>query len=152
LVYDSDRCPEGGACWEIKVRFRSRISIALLLAASSISLAPMARGQQGCEIDEAQRLFGQQPRPNATIEPLLKACVAAGATDYRVYMFLGVMARDAGDRERAIGYLKKAHELDPAAPNPALELGFTLEEKHASTTRAGSTRGWCRPTPRMRKR
>ena len=57
--------------------------------------------------------------------------MAAGATDYRVYMFLGVMARDAGDRERAIGYLRKAHEMDPAAPNPALELGFTLEEKHA---------------------
>ena len=58
--------------------------------------------------------------------------MAAGSTDYRVYMFLGVMARDAGDRERAIDYLKKAHQLDPSAPNPALELAFTLEEKHAS--------------------
>ena len=116
--------------------FRSRIGAALLLAACGIgllSLGPVSVGyaQQGCQIDEAQRLFGQQPRPDATIEPLLQACVSAGATDYRVYMFLGVMARDAGDRERAIGYLRKAHEMDPAAPNPALELGFTLEEKHA---------------------
>ncbi len=112
------------------------MGITLLLAACSIGpllAGPIskARAQQGCRIDEAQRLFGQQPRPDATIEPLLQACVAAGATDYRVYMFLGVMARDAGDRERAIGYLRKAHEMDPAAPNPALELGFTLEEKHA---------------------
>ena len=114
--------------------FRGRIGIALLLAVCSIGPLSTAYGQQGpqqgCEIDEAQKLFGQQPRPDATIEPLLKACVAAGATDYRVYMFLGVMARDAGDRERAIGYLRKAHELDPAAPNPALELGFTLEAAH----------------------
>lgn len=114
--------------------FRGRIGIALLLAVCSIGPLSTAHGQQGpqqgCEIDEAQKLFGQQPRPDATIEPLLKACVAAGATDYRVYMFLGVMARDAGDRERAIGYLRKAHELDPAAPNPALELGFTLEAAH----------------------
>lgn len=111
--------------------FRSRIGAALLLAACGIGPVSVAHGQQGCQIDEAQRLFGEQPRPDATIEPLLQACVTAGATDYRVYMFLGVMARDAGDRERAIGYLRKAHELDPAAPNPALELGFTLEEKHA---------------------
>jgi tetratricopeptide (TPR) repeat protein len=117
---------------ETKVRFRSGIAIALLLAACAIGPAPMALAQQGCEIEQAQRLFGQQPRPNATIEPLLAACVAAGATDYRVYMFLGVMARDAGDRARAIDYLKKAHQLDPAAPNPALELAFTLEEKHGS--------------------
>jgi tetratricopeptide (TPR) repeat protein len=117
---------------ETRVRLRSGIGIALLLAACVIGPPPVALAQQGCEIDEAQRLFGQQPRPNATIEPLLAACVAAGATDYRVYMFLGVMARDAGDRARAIDYLKKAHQLDPAAPNPALELAFTLEEKHGS--------------------
>jgi tetratricopeptide (TPR) repeat protein len=117
---------------ETRVRLRSGIGIALLLVACVIGPPPVALAQQGCEIDEAQRLFGQQPRPNATIEPLLAACVAAGATDYRVYMFLGVMARDAGDRARAIDYLKKAHQLDPAAPNPALELAFTLEEKHGS--------------------
>ncbi|HEY2876457.1 MAG TPA: tetratricopeptide repeat protein [Reyranella sp.] len=120
----------------LRISAGHRIGIALLLAAGSICPALVAHGQQGgqqgCEIEEAQRLFGQQPRPTATVEPLLSACVAAGSTDYRVYMFLGVMARDAGDRERAIDYLKKAHQLDPSAPNPALELAFTLEEKHAS--------------------
>src|SRR4051794_375206 len=100
-----------------------RIGIALLLAAGSICPAAVARGQQvvqqGCEIEEVQRLLGQQPRPAATVERLLLACIASGSTDYRTYMFLGVMARDAGDRERAIDYLKKAHQLDPAASNPA---------------------------------
>ena len=61
-----------------------------------------ASAQPACDIDQAQRLFGQQPRPTAEVERLLAACQAAGSTDYRVYMFLGVMARDAGDRERAI--------------------------------------------------
>ena len=119
------------------MNFRNMLSVALLLPACGMSPlwdGPIskARAQAGCEIDEAQRLFGQQPRPDATIEPLLQACVAAGASDYRVYMFLGVMTRDAGDRERAIVYLRKAHDLDPAAPNPALELGFTLEARHGS--------------------
>jgi tetratricopeptide (TPR) repeat protein len=50
-------------------------------------------------------------------------------------MLLGVMARDAGDRERAIADLRKAHEIDPEAPNPALELGFTLEAKHPREAR-----------------
>src|SRR6516162_10329582 len=50
-------------------------------------------------------------------------------------VFLGVMARDAGDRERAITYLRKAHEIAPQAPNPALELGFTLEAKHPREAR-----------------
>ena len=50
-------------------------------------------------------------------------------------MLLGVMARDAGDRERAIDCLRKAHEMAPQAPNPALELGFTLEAKHPREAR-----------------
>ncbi len=120
------------SCREIEVRLRSRVGVALLLAICSIGPAPIAYSQPSCDIDEAQWLFGQQPRPNATIEPLLKACVAAGATDYRVYLFQGVMSREMGDWERAIVYLRKAHELAPEAPNPALELGFTLEERHAS--------------------
>ena len=94
-----------------------------------------ARAQPKCEIDEAQRLFGQQPRPTATVESLLAACVAAGSKDYRVYMLLGVMARDAGDRERAIAELSKAHEMAPQEPNPALELGFTLEAQHPRKAR-----------------
>lgn len=61
---------------------------------------------------------------------MLSACIAAGSRDYRVYMFQGVLAREAGDREGAIGPLQKAHDLAPGEPNPALELAFTLEEKH----------------------
>jgi len=99
------------------------------------ALPPGASGQQNCQIDEAQRLFGQQPRPTATVKSLLDACLATGSKDYRVYMLLGVMARDAGDRERAIADLRKAHEMDPQAPNPALELGFTLEAKHPREAR-----------------
>jgi tetratricopeptide (TPR) repeat protein len=88
-----------------------------------------------CEIEKAQQLFGQQPRPTAEVERLLSACQDAGSTDYRVYMFRGVMARDAGDREQAITYLRKAHALAPQEANPALELGFTLEAKHPHESR-----------------
>jgi tetratricopeptide (TPR) repeat protein len=109
------------------VRLRGRIGIALLLAVVTLGPVSVAWAQQGCEIEEAQRLFGQQPRPAALLEGLLSACVAAGSTDYRVYMFLGVMARDSGKGEQAVGFLRKAHEMAPAEPNPALELGFTLE-------------------------
>ena len=77
-------------------------SLLLLAGAACLGLPRPPGAQQGCEIEEAQRLFGQQPRPTAKVERLLAACEAAGSTDYRVYMFLGVMARDAGDRERAI--------------------------------------------------
>ena len=66
-----------------------------------------ASSRQKCGIDEAQRLFGQKPRATATIESLLAACVAAGSTDYRIYLMRGVMAREAGDGEHAITYLQK---------------------------------------------
>ena len=94
-----------------------------------------ARAQQGCNIEQAQRLFGQQPRPTVEVERLLAACQTAGSTDYRVYMFLGVMARDAGNREQAVAYLRKAHEMAAQEPNPALELGFTLEAEHPREAR-----------------
>jgi Tfp pilus assembly protein PilF len=100
-----------------------------------LSACMSVQAQPACQIEEAQRLFGQQPRPVATIEPMLAACAAAGSTDYRVYMFLGVMARDAGDRPRAIEWLQKARAADPKAINPALELGFTLEAQHAAEAR-----------------
>jgi tetratricopeptide (TPR) repeat protein len=113
-----------------------RVCGALLPLGIFLAAVPSgASAQQNCKIDEAQRLFGQQPRPTATVESLLQACVAAGSTDYRTYMLLGVMAREAGDRERAIAYLRKAHEMAPQAPNPALELGFTLEAKHPREAR-----------------
>jgi tetratricopeptide (TPR) repeat protein len=107
----------------------------LLLAACSVGLTSIAAAQQGCEIEEAQRLFGQQPRPVATIDRMLAACLDAGSNDYRIFMFQGVMARDAGHREQAIERLQKAHQADPQAINPALELGFTLEAEHASEAR-----------------
>lgn len=66
---------------------------------------------------------------------MLDACVRAGSTDYRVYMFQGVMARDRGDRDKAIELLRKAHEIAPKEINPALELAYTLEERHRAEAR-----------------
>ena len=106
-----------------------RISIILLPAFSAV-LVSAANAQQACEIEEAQRLFAQQPRPVGAVERLLQACVSAGATDYRIFMFQGVMARDAGDTDRAIELLQKAHQAAPGEPSPALELAFTLERQH----------------------
>ncbi len=102
--------------------------LAVTAAACLISMPAIA--QPACDIDQAQRLFGQQPRPTAEVERLLVECQKAGSTDYRVYMFLGVMARDGGESERAIEFLKKAHDMAPEEPNPALELAFTLEAAH----------------------
>ena len=100
--------------------------------ASMIALWPLqAVAQQACDVEGAQRLFGQQPRPTAEVRTMLADCQKAGSTDYRVYMFLGVMAREAGNSEQAIEYLRKAVALDRTAVNPALELAFTLEAHHA---------------------
>jgi tetratricopeptide (TPR) repeat protein len=103
--------------------------LAVAVAACPISMPAIA--QPACDIDQAQRLFGEQPRPTAEVERLLVDCQKAGSTDYRVYMFLGVMARDGGESERAIEFLKKAHDMAPQEPNPALELAFTLEAAHS---------------------
>jgi tetratricopeptide (TPR) repeat protein len=113
-------------------RLTVRVGRLLAVAVAACLIAIPAIAQPACDIDQAQRLFGQQPRPTAEVERLLVDCQKAGSTDYRVYMFLGVMARDAGNRERAIEFLKKAHEMAPAEPNPALELAFTLEAGHAA--------------------
>jgi tetratricopeptide (TPR) repeat protein len=112
-----------------------RVSSLLLAACAACLVSIGVRAQPACDVDQAQRLFGQQPRPTAEVERLLAVCEAAGSTDYRVYMFLGVMARDAGDREQAISYLRKAHDMAPQEPNPALELGFTLEAHHPPEAR-----------------
>jgi tetratricopeptide (TPR) repeat protein len=106
------------------------LAVTVLLSSCLTYLPSIAAAQQVCEIEKAQQLFGQQPRPVDTVESLLKTCIDAGSTDYRIYMFLGVMARDSGDRKRAIEWLRKAHQADPQALNPALELAFTLEAKH----------------------
>lgn len=103
------------------------IAARLLILICLGSLALTAEAKQGCDVEKAQRLFGQQPRPTAEVRRLLAACQASGSTDYRVYMFLGVIARDAGDRELAAIQLRKAHEMAQQEPNPALELGVTLE-------------------------
>ena len=103
-----------------------RISGVLLLFLLSGLVSP-AMAQQLCEIDRAQQLFGENPRPTAEVEHLLAACRAAGVADYRIAMLAGVMAREAGDTGRAIALLKQAREQDPDAVNPALELAFTLE-------------------------
>lgn len=106
------------------------------LAAASLACLPSIAGaQQSCEIEKAQQLFGHQPRQTAEVKRLLAACQASGSTDYRVYMLLGVMARDDGNFEQAIAYLSKAHEMAPQEPNPALELGFTLEAQHPREAR-----------------
>ena len=112
-----------------------RVSSLLLAACAACLVSIGVRAQPACDVDQAQRLFGQQPRPTAEVERLLAVCEAAGSTDYRVYMFLGVMARDAGDREQAISYLRKAHDMASQEPNPALELGFTLEAHHPPEAR-----------------
>jgi tetratricopeptide (TPR) repeat protein len=112
-----------------------RVSSLLLAACAACLVSIGVRAQPGCDVDQAQRLFGQQPRPTAEVERLLAVCEAPGSTDYRVYMFLGVMARDAGDREQAISYLRKAHDMASQEPNPALELGFTLEAHHPPEAR-----------------
>jgi tetratricopeptide (TPR) repeat protein len=106
-----------------------RVSSVVLPLVSAV-LISTANAQQACEIEEAQRLFGQQPRPTATIEALLSACAKSGATDYRISLFQGVMAREAGDYDRAIELLRKSHEIAPAELSPALELAFTLERDH----------------------
>jgi tetratricopeptide (TPR) repeat protein len=118
----------GGWLW-------SNLATGVLLTACLAYLPSIAKAQQGCEIEEAQRLFGDQPRQTAEVKRLLAACQAAGSTDYRVYMLLGVMARDAGNLEQAITDLRKAHEMASREPNPALELGFTLEAQHPHEAR-----------------
>ncbi|HTB38479.1 MAG TPA: tetratricopeptide repeat protein, partial [Reyranella sp.] len=112
-----------------------RVSSLLVASWAACAVPIGASAQPVCDVEQAQQLFGQQPRPTAEVEQRLAACQAAGSTDYRVYMFLGVMAREAGDRGRAITFLEKAHEMAAQEPNPALELGFTLEAEHAGEAR-----------------
>ena len=103
----------------------SQLACGAALSASIAYSPSIAHAQQGCEIEKAQALFGDRPRQAAEVERLLAACRASGSTDYRVSMFLGIMARDAGDREQAISHLRKAHEIAPQELNPAFELGYT---------------------------
>lgn len=112
-----------------------RLAYGVLLSVCIAPLPSLAQAQGHCEIEEAQRLFSERPRQTPEIERLLAACQAVGSTDYRVYMFLGVIARDAGDRAQAITYLRRAHDMAPQEANAALELGFTLEARHPGQAR-----------------
>ena len=114
----------------------SQLACGALLSVSFAYFPSTANAQPDCEVEKAQRLFGNQPRQTAEVERLLAACQASGSTDYRVYMFLGIVARDAGDRAQAIAHLRKAHEIALQELNPALELGFTLEAQQPSEARS----------------
>lgn len=104
-----------------------KLGAALLASAVLVSLSSVVRAQGRCEIDVAQRLFGQHPPPTTEVGRLLTVCEAEGSTDYRVFMLKGVIARDDGNRQEAIEELRKAHEMAPKELNPALELAYTLE-------------------------
>ena len=52
----------------------------LVLASAAFLVSSGAHAQTSCDIDEAQRLFGQQPRPVETVERLLVDCQKAGST------------------------------------------------------------------------
>lgn len=109
------------------LRFRVVASALLGFAFSGAGTAVQA--QATCPIEEAQQLFGRQPRPVATIDGLLAQCIAAGSQDYRVPLFKGVMARDADRTGEALQLLRESHRLAPREAVPMLELAFTLEER-----------------------
>ncbi len=80
-----------------------------------------------CELDHAQRLMEQQPRPTAQIDALLDQCRAAGSNDYRVDLLAGVLARDGGRLSDAVAALTRSHEQAPGELAPTLELAVTYE-------------------------
>lgn len=80
-----------------------------------------------CDIDGAQRLMAQQPRPDAHIQTLLDQCRTAGSPDYRIDLFAGVIARDDRRLQDAVELLARAHERAPAELSPMLELAVTYE-------------------------
>ncbi len=80
-----------------------------------------------CELDQAQRLMEQQPRPGAQIDALLARCRAAGSNDYRVDLLAGVLARDEGRLSDAVAALTRSRELAPGELAPTLELAVTYE-------------------------
>ena len=98
-----------------------------LLPLMLVSMESAAEGAPVCQLDEAQTLFDKPSRDDDAIRHLLQACIDAGSTDYRVYMLLGVTARDQSDLDDAAKFLEKAHDLAPRESAPALELAVTDE-------------------------
>ncbi|MED5547024.1 MAG: tetratricopeptide repeat protein [Pseudomonadota bacterium] len=106
------------------------------MAVTLIHLPPPAAAQDGaCDIEEIQRMFGMTPRPLSKLRKSLHTCEATGATDYRVSLFLGVLAREDGEQDTAIAHLRRAMQMAPGETNPALELGVTLEAAHPDEAR-----------------
>lgn len=90
-----------------------------------------------CQLDRAQTLFGQTPRPDATITALLDACANAGDQDYRIPLLQGVIARTQGRLDEAAALLEDAHRQAPQEKSPILELALTQEwrgQTHAART------------------
>ena len=111
------------------------------------ALLPLGRSPRSCAVSRhrsakvrdrrAQRLFGQQPGQ----PPRLKACSQLALPPARqttASTCLGVMARDAGDREHAIAYLRKAHEIAPRSQIRRLSLASpwrrSTRVRHARST------------------
>lgn len=80
-----------------------------------------------CDIDGAQRLMAQQPRPDAQIQTMLDQCRSAGSADYRVDLLAGVLARDDRRLQDAVDLLARAHQQAPGELSPILELAVTYE-------------------------
>lgn len=106
------------------------IALYLMLVALLTATGSAVRADPLCNMDEAQRLFGQRPRPDSAIEAIFAACLKAGVYDKRIFMLEGVIARDQGRLDDSADLLEKAHRLDLDDPSPALELGVTQEWRH----------------------
>ncbi len=83
-----------------------------------------------CQLDEAQKLFDNIPRPVARIEALLAQCSSVAATDFRVNFLWGVLKRSAGQLTEATDNLEKARRIAPEEPMILLELAVTYEWHH----------------------
>jgi len=90
-------------------------------------LSALASQALPCDIESAQQLMAQQPRPDARIVPMLAQCRAAASTDYRVELFDGVIARDAGRLDDSVTHLSRAREQAPGELAPMMELAVTYE-------------------------
>lgn len=103
------------------------LTIAAALLAATSAAPASAQTVSGCDVEQAQSRFAEQPRDDAAVERLLAGCDAAKGPDSRPALFRGVMARDRGDLQSARDQLASARRIDPANPAAALELALTEE-------------------------